>query len=395
MNIHEITNESDRTKACKDLALDYIQILRSRADNAEDLRKLPPDTVREIKTKGFSRLCQPIKYDGLQLPLDSAVDIISILARGCASTSWVCAVYGDHAILANKLEKKVADEIWLDNPMATISASVSPTGKAEKISGGFKVSGKWGWVSGCDTSDWFFVGAFLEDINKKKVHHLFLIPRQDVAIEDNWHVLGMSGTGSKNITISESFVPHHRVISMDNANSGISGVNTNETTPLYRLPWASSAPFLFTGVILGITESLLENITKQLSKQKSMGVSLSQLQSMQIHISEVSAEIDCARLLIMRDTFGSMSTMRENQTLTMDERARNRRDMAYAGKLCKSAADQLIEMAGGSGVFDTNIVQRKYRDLQVAMRHIALSWDLAATTCGEIMFGLKPTSHLI
>ncbi len=136
-------------------------------------------------------------------------------------------------------------------------------------------------------------------------------------------------------------------------------------------------------------------MTEQISQRQSMGQNLAELQSMQLHISEVSAEIDCARLLMMRDTSDAMSARRDDRPLSRLERGRNRRDQAYTGRLCKSAVDQLHNMAGASGIFDSHTSQRKFRDLQAAVRHIGLSWDLAGTTCGEIMFGLEPSSPLI
>ena len=178
-------------------------------------------------------------------------------------------------------------------------------------------------------------------------------------------------------------------------NGGSVARGNTEVRPLYRLGHVATVPFVFAGVALGIAESLLTIITEQISGRQSMGQNLAELQSMQLHIAESSAEIDCARLLMMRDTSEAMEAMRANRPLTMLERGRNRRDMAYSGRLCKSAVDRLHDMAGASGIFDGHAAQRKFRDLQAAVRHIALSWDLAGTSCGEILFGLEPSSPLI
>jgi len=390
-----IEKEEDRILTLRSSALNYIETLALRSEETEKLRKLPVETIKECRENGFFSLCQPMRYGGAELPLDAVVDILSILAGGCASTAWVCAVYADHAVLVSKMSKKATDEIWDNKPGSTISASVNPVGKVEVVEQGYSLSGKWGWASGCDSADWFLVGAFIPDDDGNNVHNLFLVPRKDIQIEDNWHVLGMKGTGSKNLIIKESIVPNYRVIRMEDANADADEISRDSIEPIYQLPQVASVPFVFAGVILGIAESLLKFITEQISQRKSMGVNLCELQSMQLHIAEISAEIDCARLLIMRDTSESMAAMRVNTALTMKQRGRNRRDMAYASRLCKSGVDRLVDIAGASGVFDDHIAQRKYRDLQVATRHIALSWDLAGTTCGEITFGLEPSSHLI
>lgn len=391
----DINDENGRADAFRQSALSFVETLESRADETEKLRQLPAATIAELKSTGFSRLCQPRKYGGAELPLDAAVDILSILAGGCASTAWVCAVYTDHSILSSLLPDRATKEIWGKNPEATISAGYHPTGKAERINQSWQLSGKWGWVSGCDFADWYLFGAFASENDADLIHNFFLVPKTDVKIEDNWHVMGMRGTGSKNVMIKEATVPDYRVISLPEANGGAIARGNKENRPLYRLGHVSAVPFVFVSVAIGIAESLLRIMTKQISERHSMGRNLSELQSMQLHFSEVSAEIDCARLLMTRDTSETMEAMRNGRALTLLERGRNRRDMAYAGRLCKSAVDQLHDMAGASGIFDEHAAQRKFRDLQAAVRHIALSWDLAGTNCGEIMLGLEPSSPFV
>ena len=395
MNALEIDNEIERAEAFRQSAFSFAETLASRSDETEELRQLPEETVADMKSLGFSRLCQPRKYGGAELPLNVAIDVLSILAGGCASTAWVCAVYTDHAILSSLFSEEATDEVWGKNPEAFISAGYHPMGKVERTNNGWQLSGKWGWVSGCDFADWYLFGAFVPDDNAGMVHNFFLVPRDDIEIEDNWHVMGLCGTGSKNVIIKESIVPNYRVKSMPEVNGGSIARGNMETRPLYRLGHVSTVPFVFASVALGIAESLLTIMTEQISRRQSMGQNLAELQSMQLHIAEVSAEIDCARLLMMRDTSDAMSAMRDGRSLSMLERGRNRRDQAYTGRLCKSAVDRLHNMAGASGIFDSHTSQRKFRDLQAAVRHIGLSWDLAGTTCGEIMFGLEPSSPLI
>ena len=112
MNVLQIDNEIKRADALRQSALSYRETLASRADETEKLRQLPAETVADLKSMGFSRLCQPRKYGGAELPLNTAVDVLSILAGGCASTAWVCAVYTDHSILSSMFPDKATDEVW-------------------------------------------------------------------------------------------------------------------------------------------------------------------------------------------------------------------------------------------------------------------------------------------
>jgi alkylation response protein AidB-like acyl-CoA dehydrogenase len=395
MNALDIDDEGKRADALKDAASDLVPTLLSRADQTEEQRHLPAETFNELRSLGLTRLCQPREFGGAELPLDRAVDILSTLARGCASSAWVCGVYTDHAILAGMFPEQAVQDIWDGAPEAVLSAGYHPMGKAEQSDNGWQLSGKWGWVSGCDFAAWFLCGAFLPGEDGPPIHHFFLVPRSDIEIEDNWHVLGLSGTGSKNIIVEGTFVPSHRVLSFPMASGGAEARSNDEDRPLYRLGHVSSVPFVFASVALGVAESLLSIMTEQIANRQAMGRKLAELQSMQLHISESAAELDCARLLMNRDTSEAMAAMRNRRPLTLLERGRNRRDMAYVARLCKDAGNRLHDMAGASGIFDSHITQRKYRDLQAAVRHIALSWDIAGATNGEVMFGLEPSSPFI
>ena len=395
MSALEIDDVTARADALKQAAIDLLPTLAARADETEKLRQLPAETVNDITAAGLSRLCQPRKYGGAELPIDRAADIISTLARGCASTAWVCSVYTDHAVLSGMFGDAMNADVWGENPAARISAGYHPVGKAEPMDGGCNLSGKWGWVSGCDFADWFLLGAMVPDETHGVVPNFFAVPRNEVEIEDNWHVMGLNGTGSKNVTMAGAFVPQHRMLSLPLANEGAAARGREETRPLYRLGHVSAVPYVFVAVLLGLAESFLELMAEQLSTREAMGVRLAALQSMQLNIAETAAEVDCARLLMTRDTTEAMAAMADGRALTMDERGRNRRNMAYAARLCKAAVNRLHDMTGASGIFDGNITQRKFRDTQAASRHIGLSWELAATDAGSIMLGQEPKSPFV
>lgn len=391
MNALEIEDETERADALKHLAIEFVPTLESRADEAEALRRLPPETFADFKALGFSRLCQPRKFGGAELPLDRAVDIIATLARGCGSSAWVTAVYTDHSILTGMFAEQANQDIWGASPEAALSAGYQPAGEVERVTDGWRLAGKWGWVSGCDYADWFLLGTLIPDDEGGVIHHFLMVPRRDIEIEDNWHVMGLKGTGSKNVIVKESIVPDHRVLSLPLVNGGESARQKGESRPLYRLGHVATVPFVFSGVALGIAESLLDALTAQISARESRGTQLASLPTMQVSIAESAAEIDCARLLVMRDTETAMATMRQGRALSLDERARNRRDHAYVARLCKSAVDRLHGMVGARAIFDGHVAERKFRDLHAVVGHMSMSWDISGITFGEVAFGLEPS----
>jgi alkylation response protein AidB-like acyl-CoA dehydrogenase len=224
---------------------------------------------------------------------------------------------------------------------------------------------------------------------------LCLVPRREVQIEDNWRVMGLAGTGSKNLIIESTVVPDYRILPLAAVGGGAFGGGRADVPPLYRLPHFPAVPFLFLATGLGIAESLLEITIKSAHRPTVRGPILAEVQSMQLHIAEAAAEIDCARTLVMRDCAEAMAAMREGRPLTLQERARNRRDQGYAGKLCRSAVERLFGTTGAHGIFLDNAAQRKLRDMYAVSGHISGNWDLGGTAYGRVALGLDPATMFI
>lgn len=382
------------TNAFVDRAMDLIPTLAARADDTEKRRQLLPETIADIKARGFHRMSQPKRYGGAEQPLQQTADTVTRLARGCASTAWVVGLWNDHSIILSKLDPKAAEDVWASSPDAVISAGYFPSGTNARANGGWTISGTWGWASGCDYADWLFLGSMLQLGEGAPVACLCLVPRADVTIDDNWHVMGLSGTGSKNIVVKSAFVPDHRILPLPHNNLGIPPGRTG-LAPLHQLPHVPNVPFLFLSSGIGMAESLLENIVERISQRANPLAKLAELQSMQLHIAESAAEIDCARALMMRDLSESMALMEQGGTLSLRQRARNRRDQAYGAMLVRRAADRLFATAGSQGMFNDSIAQRKFRDICAFSTHISMSWDIAGTTYGRVTLGLDPATFLI
>lgn len=381
------SNHLDRARA-------LVPVLAERAAATEARRQLPAETIADLRSSGLARMSQQRRYGGAELPIHEIADAIAMLARGCASAAWCCALFNDHWILLSKLPPQAAEDVLHANSEALISAGFFPFGNAARVAGGFRIAGTWNWASGCDHADWLFLGNLVPLDDGPPTPCLCLVPRSAVEIEDNWHVLGLCGTGSKNIIVKDAIVPPHRVLPMPVSANGIPPGRT-DLAPLHRLPHVSTAPFLFVSTGLGIAEDLLERMISSIKVQNSRGQALAELQSMQLHIAESAAEIDAARLVLQRDLSEAMAAMHAGRVLTIEERARNRRDQAYVGQLCRRAVDRLFATAGSRGIFDNQVAQRKFRDMCVASTHISMGWDMAGTAYGRVRLGLDPATFLL
>ena len=113
-----------------------------------------------------------------------------------------------------------------------------------------------------------------------------------------------------------------------------------------------------------------------------------------MRVANSAAEIDAARTLMLRDCREAMEIVQRGQRLSIEQRARNRRDIAYVAYLCTRALDRLFASAGGTNIYLDSEAQRLLRDIHAAGQHIALSWDVAGSTYGRVMFGLPPGTDL-
>ncbi|MFN0301780.1 MAG: acyl-CoA dehydrogenase family protein [Burkholderiales bacterium] len=372
-------------------ATELVPVLRHRAAVTETLRRLPDETIAHLRRTGLLKAAQPRRFGGFELDLDEIMAIIAEVGRGCGSTAWVYGVYCDHNITLGMFPRQAQEDVWTNHPDALVSAGLAPGGTVTRAEDGYRLSGRWSYSSGCTHADWAFVHSILPatDSANPPESMYFLVPRKDFGIIDTWQVIGLCGTGSNDLEIRDAFVPSHRALRVADANEGTGpGITTNDGA-LFRLPRAATVPYCLGAPVLGIAQAMYDDFIDNMRPRASRGFPLAEQQTIQMRVAEAAAEIDAARLLLQRDCKESMRAIRERGKLTMDERARNRRDMGYCVKLCVQASERMFSVTGGAGIYLNTDMQRLYRDVLALSRHYINSWDIAGTTYGRIAFGLK------
>src|SRR5262249_21625786 len=188
--------------------------LQERSLETNELRRLPDITWKELMEAGLLRGLQPARWGGGEVHPKEFYSAVIEVARTEGSTGWVLGVVGVHPWQTALFPKETQEEMWSEDPTAMNSSSYAPTGKAEKAPGGYRLSGRWSFSSGCDHCQWVCLGAILGtgEVEGREVpdFRFFLLPRKDYKIDDNWFVAGMAGTGSKDIIVADAFVPEHR-----------------------------------------------------------------------------------------------------------------------------------------------------------------------------------------
>jgi len=363
--------------------------LRSRAALAEELRCCPEESVRELNDSGLMRVLQPRRVGGSELPWVSLIDVSSELARGCASTAWNWANWAVHHWMLALWPRACQDEVWGADPSVLIaSALIFPTGKATRVAGGYRLSGRWPFSSGVDSSAWNIMGAIVQDGGQNV---MLVMPREDYRVIDNWHVMGLRGTGSKDVETKDAFVPEHRTLAVDATKGGAThpGAAVNPAA-LFRIPLFAALPHMLTGIPLGIAQGAYEIFLDAMRGRVSRysGKSLTDMTAVQIKIAEAGACIDTARLVLREHCNSAEQIAERGEAPDLMTKATWRRDGAYAAKLCERAVDVLFKASGAGVLYDEHLLQRAFRDIHAANAHISMIWEAQATTFGRVALGL-------
>jgi alkylation response protein AidB-like acyl-CoA dehydrogenase len=380
-------------------ANDLVPLLRDRAQSTEVARRVSAETTEAFRKAGFFRLMQPARYGGFEYGFTAFLDVISELGRGCTSSAWCCAIGTIHQWLIAGFPEQAQDDVWKGNPHAFACVSYAPTGTAEIADGGYLLQGRWQFVSNVDNSDWVILGAQLPASEKGAPAEagFLLVPKSDWSVEDNWHVAGQAGTGSKTVVLEKpTFVPDHRKVLVAHLASGSAPGSRINTNRIYRVPMLSALPVALVtpllGTALGAVEEFITLCGTRVTRggMAGGGNRMSEFYPVQSRLAEASAMADAARLLINRDTAEVERITMQGEPLTVDQRIRNRRDHAFAARLARDAVDTLFAAVGGNGLALSQPIQRMWRDSNAIARHITLNWDAVSSMVGQHLLGLTP-----
>ena len=361
--------------------------LRQRAERTELLRRLPDETIADLMDAGLFRIGNPDRFGGVGLDVDTAYEVTMELARGCGSAAWCYSVLTNHNWMLGHWPEQGQAEYFVNSPDTLASSGFDPSrSRVEVVAGGYRLSGRWSFSSGCDAAQWVMVGGLSSGGLR-----LFLVPMSEVTIVDTWFVSGLRGTGSKDVTIDDAFVPSHRVVEMRRMRAGETDGWALHGRPSYRAPMFALSLGLVAPIV-GIARGAVEAFAEQLHGRKQPdGTALTHSVASQLRLAESSAEADAARILALHNTREIVDRAARAETFTMHDRARYRRDQAFMVKLAVRAISRLFEAAGGHALLESNPLQRFHRDALAASQHMAIRWDENAEQYGRVALGLEPS----
>jgi len=350
--------------------------LAAFAEETEKLGKLSEQSVKLVREAGVMRLLQPTEYGGHAAhPADFAQAVMEV-AKGCGSTGWVCGVGGVHPWELALLDHRVQDEVWGEEPDTWIASPYMPSGVATPADGGYVLKGRWQFSSGTDHCDWIFLGALVGDRDGKPAQPVramhVVLPRSDYTIvEDSWDVIGLSGTGSKDIVVDGAFIPAYRTIDASAVTEGrYAAERAGRTETVYQLPFWTMFPLGISSAVIGIAEgALAAHLDHQRDRVSAAGAKIREDATTLYAISEAAAEIAASRAQLLDGINRIYDLADAGQEITFADRATVRRNQVRAAWRAVSAVDEIFARSGGNVVRRNNTLQRFWRDAHVGLQH--------------------------
>jgi resorcinol 4-hydroxylase (FADH2) len=376
-------------------AREIAVMARERALQTEAARRVGDDMIAVLRQADLFRIMQPHAFGGFEYGFEVMAQVEAAIAAGCGSTGWVYGLLASQQWLIACFPQQAQDEIWNDRS-ALSAGTYTPVARAVAVDGGYLVTGSGSFCSGCDNAQWQFLGGMIPQREGPPQPGFFVLRSADIVIDDNWHTMGLAGTGSKTIVADNAFVPNHRVVAFaELANATAPGMRA-QANPLYKQSFLSVLPIAIVAPVVGMADGALAAFLDMAKVRTTRGAliggnrKMAELTTVQLRAAEAAACIDAAKLLIFRDLAEAFGMAARGEAVSMDVRLRNRRDQAFCARLAIQAIDALFLAAGGQGLYLHHPLQRFWRDAHAATSHISMNWDSSGSMFGQYLLGLEP-----
>ena len=372
-----------------------IPVLRERANEAEDLRRMPDATIADLTASGLHKIYMPKRFGGWEMDWGAHMEVSREVSQGCGSTGWMTGLVFSHVMWIARFGAEAQEEYFADNPDPIIATGSAGGGTLEKDGDAYILNGRWGFMSGIDHANGAMVTATLGD-ERIFTHFAFLYPG-DFESEDNWQAEGLRGTGSHHVKVQGARIPAHRLITREDMLSPDPPGSKLHDSYIYKVRTGAYQKSWFAGILAGTAMGALQEYASSTAKRKGamFGESIVDQVPVQIRLGESAAEVKAANLIF--EDFCAMLHDRgfRGQDITGEDLLSSKREMTFASRLCLSATERLSGMMGVSAQTGRHAVQRHFRDCRTVTTHIELQWDHSMAPTGKNLFGVPTGDPLV
>jgi indole-3-acetate monooxygenase len=369
-------------------ARDLAAVIPRYRDEIERARRLLQALVDAIAAADLFRLLTPRALGGLEVDAMTAMLVFEELAKADGSAAWA-AMIGNTGLFTAWLGVEAGKEILAD-PCAPTGGALAPTGRAIEIQGGYRVTGRWAFASGCEYSTWLLGGCLVYEDNQPRVGpggqpeiRTLFFPRADCEILDTWSAGGLRGSGSHDFQVQDVFVPRRRSFSTKDT--------PIQAGPLYRLPLMALLSSLLPAVALGIGRGAIDalEVLAGTKTPAASGMLLRERAMVQVQLARAEAILRSGRAFLFETISDAWSEVVAERTISHRQHALVRLAATHAATCAAQAVDLMYEAGGGSSVYSSSRLDRAFRDIHVATQHMAIATTVYEPV-GRVLLGLDP-----
>ncbi len=345
-------------------------LIRSSADETDAARELPRPLFEALADAGLFHLAVPRSIGGGEIDLPSYVEVIEEIAKADASTGWAVNQGAIYATYAARMPRDVARAIWMDIPRSVVANTPAPTAKAVVVPGGYRVTGRQGFSTGCRHASW--VAAHGQIIENGQVRlegdqpemRYFFVPVAEAELLDTWHVRGMRGTGTHHFAVNDVFVPAERTVLSATAPA-------LEPGPLYKIPRTLAFASGDAAVALGMARSCLDTFAELAGSKtpRAMQALLRDQSMVQVNVGQAEAALRSGRAFLM-ETVRDIWSEALAGVVTLERRAVLRLATTHGIRLAAQVIDTVYNAAGATAAYEGNLIQRHFQDIHVITQHL-------------------------
>jgi alkylation response protein AidB-like acyl-CoA dehydrogenase len=358
-----------------ELVEERAEEIAATATSSEQLGRLDDRAVKALRECGVMKMLQPARYGGTEAHPVEFAEAVMRLASLDGSTGWVAGIVGVHPWEMAMADDRVQQEVWGEDDETWIASPYAPMGVLKPADGGYVFNGRWQFSSGTDHCDWIFLGALMADETgapqiQLGMRHVIL-PRSDYTIvEDSWDVVGLKGTGSKDVIVKDAFIPEYRVIDFARLMDGSAPRDAGLTSPTYHVPFTTMFPLGITSAVVGICEgALAHHLAYQRTRVQVTGTKIKDDPYVLSAIGEAAAEIHASRVTMLDNVARITDRVAKGEELTFIERSVSRRTQVSAAWRAVRAMDEIVARSGGNGLRMDHPLQRFWRDGHMGLAH--------------------------
>ena len=372
-----------------------LAAIAARAAETEAARRLPADLAAELASAGLFRLLVPKSLGGSEVDVAALFGTLEQLGRADAATGWCVMIGGTTALISAWLPPAHARDIWAD-PNVITGGVFAPMGRAVVDGGDYVVNGRWAWASGSANCAWLLGGAVITENgelrrlpNGAPDHRMMVMRRADVDLIDSWDALGMRGTGSGDMAATDVRVPQDRSVSFITDSPRHDG-------PLYRFAPFGLLALGIAAVASGNALGALDDLAALAAAKKGQGSSrtLAERGVVQADYAAASADLHAARALVHAEIVAAWDRALTGDAPDLVLRARLRLAATRLTQVAARVTAKMHELAGGTSVYASHPLNRRFRDAHVATQHVMVA-PPTLELAGRVLLGLPADASLL